>query len=180
MAGMAVVSIPAIPEGWHGRDVVRLVDPLGCVAGWIAPAMGGVLIGCHARLDNPAVWHPIGIARTSDAIFPFEPLIRTDNDVVQPLRTLGSDWRLHVRDPTGAIVRGIWDDRMMEISTELEDAGMRMSVRFDGEIDESRFAFALPPRWQQPAGTLPFDIEEGGDPSRKTLALTFHAPNGAR
>jgi hypothetical protein len=175
MAGMAVVSIPAIPEGWHGRDLVRIVDPLGCVAGWIAPALGGVLIGCHARLENPAVWHPIGIARTSDAIFPFEPLVRTPDADLQPLRTLGTGWHLHVRDPTGAIVRGSIDGQTVEIVTELEDAGLRLGVRFPhGSADA--IDFAMPPQWRQPEDTLPFEIGEEGDHRHKALTIRFHAP----
>jgi hypothetical protein len=177
MAGMAVVSIPAIPEGWHGRDVVRIVDPLGCVAGWIAPALGGVLIGCHARLENPAAWHPVGIARTSDVIFPFEPVVRTTDDTVRPVRTLGTDWHLHVRDPTGAIVRGAIDGQVVEIATELEDAGLRLDVRFaHGNADS--IDFAMPPTWRQPEDTLPFDIEEEGDHRQKSLTIRFHAPPG--
>jgi|GEM_PF-3914694 len=177
MAGMAVVSIPAIPEGWHGRDLVRVVDPLGCVAGWIAPALGGVLVGCHARLERADTWSPIALAHTGDAVYPFEPLVRREHGSPVPLRLLGEDWRLLVRDPTGAIVRGTVDGESVDIETQLEDAGVRISVRTEYEAE---IEFAMPQAaWQSPAGSLGIEIlEEECTGDRDLLTIVFREAPG--
>lgn len=158
MAGMAVVAIPPIPEGWHGRDLTRIVDPLGCVAAWIAPAMAGVVVGCHARLSNPDPWQPIVLANPLDAVFAFEPIVRAGNGTVTPVRLLGTEWHLIERDPTGAVVQGRVDEGTVRIATQCEDGGLRLGIEMQQQPAESTVAFYLPPTWEQPPGSLELDI----------------------
>jgi hypothetical protein len=178
MAGMAVVSIPAVPEGWHGRDLVRIVDPLGCVAAWIAPTLAGVVVGCHARLTNPAAWHPIAVARTSDTVFAFEPMMRGDDGTVVPVRTLGTGWRWIERDPTGAVVQGEVGDRPVRIATRCEDGRFRLAIEMTGS-SATQFSFCLPPAWNQPPGSLALDISTTTQGPWQSLDVDFRATGDA-
>jgi hypothetical protein len=178
MAGMAVVSIPAVPEGWHGRDLVRIVDPLGCVAAWIAPAQAGVVVGCHARLANPAPWHPIAVARTTDAAFAFEPMMQVDDGTLVPVRMLGTGWRWIERDPTGAVVQGEVGTRPVRIGTQCEDGGFRLAIEMPG-ISAAQLSFCLPPAWKQPPGSLALDISTTTKGTWQTLDVDFRAAGDA-
>ena len=179
MAGMAVVAIPAIPEGWHGRDLVRIVDPLGCVAAWIAPGLAGVVVGCHARLSNSGPWRAIALANPRDGMFAFEPIVTADDGTVTPVRMLGTGWLLVERDPTGAVVQGQLDESTVRIATQCEDGGLRLGIEMKRRAAESKVAFYLPPIQERPLGTLGLDIAEETSGTWRKLAIDFRLAESA-
>lgn len=104
MSGMAVFSPPGIPEGWHRREVVRIIDPLGLAAAWIAPGLAGACIGLSCR---EAVGHPWRTVLASDPDgdrLGCEVTCTRKNDQPAPLRCVASSSELYERDPTRVTV----------------------------------------------------------------------------
>ena len=104
MAGMAVISAPAIPDGWHRSELVRIVDPLGLAAAWIAPGLAGSCISLSAREAADRSWRTL-LAGTAGGQRPgCEVICDRDHGPPVPLRSIAASSRLVERDPTTVVV----------------------------------------------------------------------------
>lgn len=121
---MAVISAPAIPEGWHRSELVRIVDPLGLAAAWIAPALAGACIGLSTRQTADRPWRTL-LEATADGQRPgCEVVCTRGNDPPVPLRSIVSSARLVERDPTTAVVLVHALGRDLVVSARCDDGAL--------------------------------------------------------
>lgn len=104
MSGLAVLSAPGIPEGWHRREVVRIIDPLGLVAAWIAPGLAGACIGLSSRKATEHPWRTVLASDPDGDRLGCEVTCTKENDQPAPLRCVASSSELYERDPTRVTV----------------------------------------------------------------------------
>ena len=101
---MAVLSAPGIPEGWHSRDVVRIIDPRGLAAAWIAPGLAGACIALSSREAAERPWRTVLASDPDGDRLGCEVTCTLESDQPVPLRSVASSSKLHERDPTQVIV----------------------------------------------------------------------------
>lgn len=104
MSGMAVLSAPGVPEGWHRREAVRIIDPLGLAAAWIAPGLAGACISLSSRETTELPWRTVLASAPGWDWLGCEIVCSRHNDKPVPLRSVASSSGLHERDPTQIIV----------------------------------------------------------------------------
>lgn len=104
MSGMAVLSAPGVPEGWYKREIVRIIDPLGLAAAWIAPGLAGACISLHSRETTELPWRTLLASAPEWDRLGCEIICPRHNDQPVPLRSVASSSKLHERDPTRIIV----------------------------------------------------------------------------
>lgn len=117
-----------MPEGWTGITPVRIIDPLGTQAAWIAPVRGGSLAGWFARHSPREAWEQVLGGQQGQA--GIEVLAARDigTDLV-PITDLVSRWRFEERDPTAVRVGGAFDGALWEISYCCDDV---LQVHLEG------------------------------------------------
>jgi hypothetical protein len=126
---LAVYEAPPIPEGWHGRDVIRIIDPLGRHAAWIAPHQAGGVIGYYARRTPADAWIEILAAAGEDGSLGCELVVPDMNpDGWTPLARAGTDWAFAMRDPTSVTVHGTIGERGLAVSTHCDDDGLHIGI----------------------------------------------------
>lgn len=104
MSGMAVLSAPGVPEDWYKRDLVRIIDPLGLAAAWIAPGLAGACISLSSRQTTELPWQTVLASAPKRDRLGCEILCSRHNDQPVPLRSVAVSSELHERDPTRIIV----------------------------------------------------------------------------
>ena len=95
---LAVYQVPPVPEGWHGRDLVRIVDPVGLAMAWISPAHAGAIVAFAARISVDLPWTSL-VQATPD---PLSAATLTIEGV--PVWQVVPDWSFRQRDPISALV----------------------------------------------------------------------------
>jgi hypothetical protein len=134
MSGMARYNVPPVPGGWRGRETLRVVDPLGLSAAWIAPDHGGMPVGCYFR---PAVGEPWLTAwetmapETGAGVDAPGCHLLLGGPAVDPVAYRArrpSPWRFVARDPTAVTVTGNIDRKLVTITCTCEDGGLAMRL----------------------------------------------------
>jgi hypothetical protein len=124
---LAVFAAPALPEGWHGGGAIRIIDPLGVQAAWIAPHRAGV-IGYYARSAPGMAWIEVLGGRHTGSLG-CELLVRdARSGQMRPLDAAGPAWEFIARDPTAATLRGTAGTHSFVMSISCEDDGLRLSI----------------------------------------------------
>lgn len=129
---LAVYEAPPVPEGWHGHDVIRIIDPLGVQAAWIAPNLGGALIGWFVRQSPVIAWSQVlgaGGGQPGGELLMPDP---AGNRFV-PAGDDATRWGFIERDPTAVRVRGEVDGRRVEVSLRCDEGFHIESRAGDGE-----------------------------------------------
>jgi len=117
---LAVYEAPPVPEGWHGHDVVRIIDPLGVQAAWVAPRLAGGLIAWFVRGTPGDAWNQV-LGGTGDLL---GGELLTSDPASQQLIAASDDaagWGFIERDPTAVTVRGQVGERRMTVSLRCDD-----------------------------------------------------------
>ena len=121
---LAVFLTPSIPAGWHGRDLVRIVDPMGLAVAWLSPALAGAVVRFDARSSVGDDWVSLLCAThgdTSAASF-----VVKQNGARQPLWMATPGWTLSRRDPTSATV--VSSDGAIEVHGTCESGQLRWTA----------------------------------------------------
>jgi hypothetical protein len=157
---MAVFEAPPVPGCWEGRELIRIVDPLGLQVAWVSPALAGGIVGYYARASSNDGWTEVLACAAPGDSHPgwqsgSELLLRDEHSQTM-VPAWGSDatWSFESRDPTQTTVHGTIGDHALKVSlscidgelqiviepgdasTQLTSAGLRLHVGHDaGTLD---------------------------------------------
>jgi hypothetical protein len=128
---MARYKVPPVPGEWRGRETIRVVDPLGLSAAWIAPDRGGMPVGCYFRpaVDAPwlAAWETVGAGAGSSGC---HLVLGGDGSEQAAIRARkAAPWRFVARDPTSVTVAGGIDEDLT-ITCTCDDGGLSIRLRY--------------------------------------------------
>lgn len=148
MTSLAVFDTPSPPDGWEGREVIRIVDPLGKGAAWIDPMFAGICVGFFVRNRQTDPWQtaltsspPRDIGQWGAVgceLLWFAP----DNDQPVPVREMGSGWTFETRDPTSVTVTGVIDQQRIEVTYRCDDGVLMIDAHLSPN-DPVEAAFGL-------------------------------------
>lgn len=117
-----------MPEGWAGSAPIRIIDPLGTQAAWVAPMLGGSLAGWFARRTPEDPWEAVLGGWHGEA--GIEVLAARDAEAsLVPITDLVSRWRFEERDPTAVRVGGAFDGALWEVTYRCDDV---LQVHLEG------------------------------------------------
>lgn len=117
---LAVYEAPPVPEVWVGITPIRIIDPLGVQAAWVAPVQGGSLAGWFARRSPVESWEQLLGGTNGGA--GIELLAASTTDA--PMRSIAelvTRWRFEERDPTAVRVEGTFDGRVWSVSYRCDE-----------------------------------------------------------
>jgi hypothetical protein len=130
---LAVFDTPALPDGWEGRDVVRIVDPLGLGVAWFDAGLAGLCVGFFARAGREEAWIPV-----LESVPPgwldqpggpgCEILWISSRQEPEPARLAGSSWSFVTRDPTAVTVSGTIGGVSAGISARFDDGALVLTA----------------------------------------------------
>jgi hypothetical protein len=149
MTNLAVYDTPHLPEEWHGRNVVRIVDALGKSIAWTDPALAGSCVGFCARSGAGSPWFIILESQPPWALDDPGALgcdvLWTDSTYSpMPARCLAASWSFVDRDPTQVRVAGKIGDEEIEITSRCEDGTLALAItRVRGHSKQIRAGFRL-------------------------------------
>jgi len=155
---LAVYEAPPVPEGWHGHDVVRIIDPLGVQAAWVASRLAGGVIAWFVRNTPGDAWYQV-LGGTGDLL---GGELLTPDPASQRFVVASDDaagWGFIERDPTAVTVRGHVGERRMTVSLRCDD-GLHIDVH--AEAAAAGFRIRLHP-----------DITTGARLTRAGNAIRF-------
>lgn len=128
---LAVFEAPPIPEGWLGTRPIRIIDPLGVQAAWVAPHRAGGLIAWFARPTARDPWHEI--LGGDDGVLGGEVLAgEPGTRELVPVDLPSSGWAFVERDPTAVTVRGPLGRQQVTVALRCDD-GLHVSLHCGGE-----------------------------------------------
>ncbi|MEJ7838782.1 MAG: hypothetical protein WKF81_08195 [Thermomicrobiales bacterium] len=93
---------PPVPEGWHGRNLVRIVDPAGLAMAWVSPQHAGAIVSFLSRITPDVPWITVIQASADPASAPAILFDRVGGGV--PVWMAIPEWDLVRRDPTSLTV----------------------------------------------------------------------------
>jgi len=149
---MAVLSAPGVPDGWHKRAAVRIIDPLGLAAAWIAPGLAGACISLSSRETTELPWRTVLASAPGWDWLGCEIICPRHNDEPVPLRSVASSSELHERDPTQIIVIVHLPERDLFVRSQCD----RGVLEFGWSWSESASS-------DDPFHCLDYRLTDGGD-----------------
>lgn len=127
MSGMAVLSAPGIPEGWHSREVVRIIDPRGLAVAWIAPGLAGACIALSSRDAAEHPWRTVLVSDVDGGHLGCEVTCTREGNQPVPLRSIASSSKLYERDPTQVIVIVRLPGRDLFVRSRCDEGALKFS-----------------------------------------------------
>jgi hypothetical protein len=175
---LAVFRTPAPPEGWHGRDLVRLVDPAGLSVAWLSARHAGAVIAFGARDHIDDAWQPL--LHANDSRPAAHVAIRSDSGDA-PLAEIGVPWTMTQRDPTSAsfacaivgyCVTGSCESGELRMTASVP-LTVRGSLTFVVEGDKALSGEDFAIEGAVGAGSLDLRIRRASIPVESDLSATF-------
>lgn len=139
---LAVYQTPPVPEGWHGRDLVRIVDPAGLAVAWVSPRHAGAIVGFSSRLATEDPWTTVIQAADDPATAPSISFDTADGS--SPAWVAIADWQLLRRDPTSLTVGDV--HALVTVDCACESGQIRIHARWSADLART--------------GRLSFDIKD--------------------
>lgn len=99
---LAVYQTPPVPEGWHGRDLVRIMDPVGLATAWLSPFHAAAIVGFSVRSTPDSPWTSLIQASIDPETAPI--FVTTEPEANLPIWCTLPDWSMTRRDPTSLTV----------------------------------------------------------------------------